>query len=84
MSQDDTKNRWLGKLTGLNPAAGRGACQGKAPHKPLLLLALIDLAEAGELTTRALNQKLGDGESIRKMLNFAVGRCVIICPSLPN
>ena len=37
------KKRWLGKLTRLNPAAGRGACQGKAPHKPLLLLALTAL-----------------------------------------
>jgi hypothetical protein len=42
MSQDDLKTRWLGKLTRLNPAAGRGACQGKAPHKPLVLLTVID------------------------------------------
>jgi hypothetical protein len=46
---DDIQNRWFGKLTRLNPNTRRGACQGKAPHKPLLLLALIDLAESGEL-----------------------------------
>lgn len=51
-----TANRWLGKLTCLNPATGRGACRGKAPHKPLLLLSLIDLAEAGELTARAFTR----------------------------
>jgi len=39
---------WLGKLTRLNPAPGRGHCRGKAPDKPLLLLCLVDMAEAGE------------------------------------
>lgn len=38
--------KWLGKLTRLNPASGRGQCRGKAPHKPLLLLCLLDMAEA--------------------------------------
>jgi putative restriction endonuclease len=56
---DDIKKRWLGKLTRLNPNTGRGACQGKAPHKPLLLLALIDLAESGELTTRSFTRSPG-------------------------
>jgi putative restriction endonuclease len=56
---DDIKNRWLGKLMRLNPATGRGACHGKAPHKPLLLLALIDLAESGELTTRSFTRSPG-------------------------
>lgn len=51
MPDDDLKKQWLGKLTQLNPADGRGACQGKAPRKPLLLLALIDLAESGEIKT---------------------------------
>ena len=37
--------KWLGKLTKLNPASGRGQCRGKAPHKPLLLLCLVDMAE---------------------------------------
>lgn len=40
--------KWLGKLTKLHPASGRGVCRGKAPHKPLLLLCLLDMAEAGE------------------------------------
>jgi putative restriction endonuclease len=56
---DDIKQRWLGKLTRLNPATGRGACREKAPHKPLLLLALIDLAESGELTTRSFTRSPG-------------------------
>lgn len=56
---NDTKNRWLGKLTRLNPATGHGACQWKAPHKPLLLLALIDLAESGAFTTRSFTRSPG-------------------------
>jgi len=51
--------KWLGKLTRLNPAAGRGKCRGKAPHKPLLLLCLIDMAEAGELTGRTFMRTAG-------------------------
>ena len=56
---NDIKKRWLGKLTRLNPATGHGACQGKAPHKPLLLLALIDLAETGDLTMRSFTRSPG-------------------------
>ena len=37
--------KWLGKLTRLNPASGRGQCRRKAPHKPLLLLCIVNLAE---------------------------------------
>lgn len=48
--------KWLGKLTRLNPASGRGQCRGKAPHKPLLLLCLVDMAEAGELTGRTFTR----------------------------
>ena len=44
--------KWLGKLTKLNAATGSGKCRGKAPHKPLLLLCLLDMAEAGKLTGR--------------------------------
>ncbi len=51
--------KWLGKLTKLNPAVGRGKCQGKAPHKPLLLLCLLDMAEAGELTGRNFTRTAG-------------------------
>ena len=51
--------KWLGKLTRLNPATGRGQCRGKAPHKPLLLLSLADLAEAGELTGRTFTRTAG-------------------------
>ena len=51
--------KWLGKLTRLNPASGRGQCQGKAPHKPLLLLCLVDMAEAGELPGRTFTRTAG-------------------------
>lgn len=51
--------KWLAKLTRLNPAAGRGQCRGKAPHKPLLLLCLLDMAEAGELTGRNFTRTAG-------------------------
>jgi hypothetical protein len=43
----DLEGKWLGKVARLNPASVRGQCRGKAPHKPLLLLSLIDMAEAG-------------------------------------
>lgn len=59
MIVDNIGQRWLSKLTRLNPASGRGVCHGKAPHKPLLLLALIDLAESGELTTRSFTRSPG-------------------------
>jgi putative restriction endonuclease len=48
--------KWLGKLTKLNPASGNGKCRGKAPHKPLLLLCLLDMAEAGELVGRTFTR----------------------------
>lgn len=51
--------KWLGKLTKLNAASGRGKYQGKAPHKPLLLLCLLDMAEAGELGGRTFTRTAG-------------------------
>ena len=51
--------KWLGKLTKLNAASGRGQYRGKAPHKPLLLLCLLDMAEAGELTGRTFTRTAG-------------------------
>jgi putative restriction endonuclease len=59
MSNDDKAKRWLGKLTRLNPASGRGECRGKAPHKPLLLLSLLDMAETGEVTSPAFTRSPG-------------------------
>jgi putative restriction endonuclease len=59
MNAEETAKRWLGKLTKLNPASGRGECKGKAPHKPLLLLCLLDIAEGGELTSRAFTRSPG-------------------------
>lgn len=58
MSENVSK-KWLGKLTKLNAASGNGACRGKAPHKPLLLLCLLDMAEAGELTGRTMTRTAG-------------------------
>src|SRR3954471_3396658 len=59
MSAEEQSKRWLGKLTRLNAAAGRGECRGKAPHKPLLLLCLLDMAEAGEFPARAFTRSPG-------------------------
>jgi len=59
MDADDPAKRWLGKLTRLNPASGRGGCHGKAPHKPLLLLCLLDTLEAGEFPARAFTRSPG-------------------------
>jgi putative restriction endonuclease len=57
--KDELAKKWLGKLTRLNPASGRGHCRGKAPHKPLLLLCLLDMAQAGELTGRTFARTAG-------------------------
>jgi putative restriction endonuclease len=59
MDHDALAKKWLAKLTKLNPATGRGECHGKAPHKPLLLLALIDMAENGELNSRSFARSPG-------------------------
>ena len=49
IEHDDT-GFWLAKLLRLRPAkGGRHTTSGAAPHKPLLLLCLLDLAEAGNL-----------------------------------
>jgi len=56
MASAELVKTWLGKLTRLNPASGRGQCRGKAPHKPLLLLCLVDMAESGELTGRTFTR----------------------------
>ena len=61
MDPEQRAKLWLGKLTKLNPAQARptSACRGKAPHKPLLLLCLLDMAEQGELTSRTLTRTAG-------------------------
>ena len=55
----EVERKWLGKLAKLNPATGNGACRGRAPHKPLLLLCLLDMAEAGELRARSFTRTAG-------------------------
>ena len=55
----DLAKNWLVKLTKLNAASGRGQCRGKAPHKPLLLLCLLDMAEAGELAGSTFTRTAG-------------------------
>ncbi len=50
---------WLGKLRRLNPNVSKAKGEGRArfaPHKPLLLLCVIDLAEAGELRSPDLEK----------------------------
>ena len=59
MNADGREKSWLGKLTKLNPAAGRGECQGKAPHKPLLLLCILDMIEVGEFPSRVFVRSPG-------------------------
>lgn len=54
--KESLSKKWLGKLVRLNPATGRGHCSGKAPHKPLLLLCLLDMAEDGEITQRTFTR----------------------------
>jgi putative restriction endonuclease len=51
-----TEEFWLGKLLSLNSASGQQRFQGKAPHKPLLMLCIIDLAERGLLTELKLRR----------------------------
>ena len=41
-------SHWLGRLANLN--AARTAARGIAPHKPLMLLTVIDLIESGDIT----------------------------------
>jgi putative restriction endonuclease len=57
--REQAAKRWLAKLAKLNPAHGKGSCTGKAPHKPLLLLCLLDMAEAGEIVSRSLVRTAG-------------------------
>jgi len=59
MNRDELSKQWLAKLVKLNAASGRGECRGKAPHKPLLLLCLLDLADAGDLPSRAFTRSPG-------------------------
>jgi len=46
-SHKEKQTHWLGKLANLN--AARTEARGIAPHKPLMLLSVIDLIEAGEV-----------------------------------
>ena len=46
-SDREKQTHWLGKLANLN--AARTEARGIAPHKPLMLLSVIDLIEAGEV-----------------------------------
>jgi putative restriction endonuclease len=50
---------WTARLRKLNPNVSKAKGEGKArfaPHKPLLLLCVLDLAEAGELPSLILNK----------------------------
>jgi len=43
-------SHWLGRLANLN--AARTEARGIAPHKPLMLLTVIDLIESGDISKR--------------------------------
>lgn len=53
-----TVDRWLGKLTRLRAGNGKtkDTVSGSAPHKPLLLLSILDLAESAKLPGRVLTR----------------------------
>jgi putative restriction endonuclease len=54
-----SKASLLAKLGKLNPSISRHKLNGKgryAPHKPLLLLCVLDLAESGELKSAELGK----------------------------
>jgi putative restriction endonuclease len=53
----DSRNRWLHKLGQLNP--NRSKAKGAAPHKPSLLLSLLDMAQDGELQQLELKRTPG-------------------------
>jgi putative restriction endonuclease len=59
MPSPERTAKWLGKLTKLNPATGNVRLRGKAPHKPLLLLCLLDMAQEGEINQRTLTRTPG-------------------------
>lgn len=71
LNVDVLAKKWLGKLTKLNPATGRGACRGKAPHKPLLLLSILDMVESNEFPTRTFTRSPG------LMLRFREYGCIV-------
>jgi putative restriction endonuclease len=53
-----TQTEWLRKLTALNPAVNKSLGQGNerfAPHKPVLLLCILELAEQGRLCPNQLS-----------------------------
>lgn len=59
---------WLARLTRLNPAAGTGRQSGKAPHKPLLLLSLLDAFEDGEIASTVFTKT---ADLVVRFLNYS-------------
>ena len=64
---DVIRERWLAKLAKLNVDRARG---GPAPHKPLLLLVLIELAHQGRRLNRATSAIPGSS----RFASSAIGR----------
>ena len=50
------EQHWLKILRNLNPATGTGKRTGKAPHKPMLVLCLLDAFEEGEIESRLFSK----------------------------
>lgn len=69
----DPRTHWLAKLRDLNP--NRSAEKGVAPHKPCLLLTLLDMAEAGELgvPTEEIGDRLGNVDGFGFVLRPSPG-----------
>lgn len=56
-SMSDLRSNWLNKLRKLNP--NRSRVKGAAPHKPCLLLSLLDMVLDGELIGNELRRTPG-------------------------
>lgn len=59
---------WLARLTRLNPATGTRKQSGKAPHKPLLLLSLLDAFEDGEISSPVFTKT---ADLVVRFLNYS-------------
>ena len=58
----NNEDHWLSILRNLNPNTGKGKRSGKAPHKPLLLLSVLDAIEDDEI----------EGSTFQKTPNLVV------------
>lgn len=69
---EDTRALWLNRLRKLNP--NRSRAKGAAPHKPCLLLSLIDMAHEGELEMGDLKRTPGLHVRFNAFASLALSR----------